>query len=132
MDDVVAVGVVQRTRDFGGDAERVGDRELFLAVQPVAERLALDQRHDVEQEVVRPIVPVAARPPTVEQRQNVRMLQVRRGFDLAQKSLGADHRGELRSQHLDRDLALVLEVLGEIHRGHAALAQLPLDAVAVT
>ena len=28
--------------------------------------------------------------------------------------------------------AMVLEVLGEIHRGHAALAQLPLNAVAVS
>ena len=48
-----------------------------------------------------------------------------------EESLGADGGGKLRSQELDRDLAGVLEVLGEIHRGHAALAQLPLEAVAV-
>ena len=41
------------------------------------------------------------------------------------------HGGELRAQHLDGDLAAVLEVLGEIDRRHAALAELPLDAVAV-
>ncbi len=59
------------------------------------------------------------------------MLQVGGDLDLGQESLGAEHRGQLRPQHLDRDLAVVLQVLGEIDRGHAALAQLPLDAVAV-
>ena len=52
VDDAVAVGVVERAGDFGGDAHRVGDRELLLAIQPVAERLALDERHDVEEEGV--------------------------------------------------------------------------------
>jgi len=47
------------------------------------------------------------------------------------EALGAEHGGELGSQHLQADLAVVLEVFGEIDRGHAALAQLPVDPVAV-
>ena len=53
------------------------------------------------------------------------------GLDLAQEALGADDGGELGAEDLDRDLAVVLQVLGEVDRGHAALADLPLDAVAV-
>jgi hypothetical protein len=63
--------------------------------------------------------------------QNVRVLQVRRGLDLGQEPLGADHRGQLGTEHLDGDLAIVLQVLGEIDGRHAALTELPLDAVAV-
>ena len=61
----------------------------------------------------------------------MRVLQGGDRLDLAEEPLGADDRGELRPQHLDRDLAIVLEVLGQIDGGHAALAELPLDAVAV-
>jgi hypothetical protein len=53
------------------------------------------------------------------------------GLDLAQEPLGADRRRELRPQHLDRDPAMVLQVPGEIDGGHAALPQLPLEAVAI-
>ena len=59
------------------------------------------------------------------------MLQVGGDLDLREEPLGAEHGAELRLEHLDRDLAIVLEVVGEIDRGHAALAELPLDAVAV-
>jgi hypothetical protein len=49
----------------------------------------------------------------------------------ARKPLGADHGGELGSQHLERNLAVVPQILGQIDGGHAALAQFPLDPVAV-
>ena len=51
VDHAVAVGVVERGGDFGGDADRVVDRKLLLARQPVAQDLALDERHDVVQRV---------------------------------------------------------------------------------
>ena len=38
VDHAVAVGVVERVGDLGGDADRVGDGELLLAVQPIAQR----------------------------------------------------------------------------------------------
>jgi len=36
--------------DFPRDAQRLVDRELFLAIEPVAERFPLDQRHDIVEE----------------------------------------------------------------------------------
>ena len=60
------------------------------------------------------------------------MLQAGGGLDLGEEALAADDGGELGVQDLDGDLAVVLEVLGEVDRGHAALAELALEAVAVT
>ena len=123
VDDAVSMGVVERTRHFGGDAHRVTDRELLLAIQSVAKAFAIDEWHDIIQEVVRL--------PRVMQRQDVRVLQVRRGLDLGEKAVGADDGRELGPQHLDGHLPIVLEVLGEVDGGHAARAQLALDPVAV-
>ena len=124
----MAVGVVERRGDFGGDPHGVGDGKLLLTAQPVAKRFPFDERHDVVEEgfSCRPTSSVAA----VEQGEDVRMLQVGDGLDLTQKPLGADHRGEFRSQHLDRDLTVVLEILRQVHRRHAPLTELALDAVA--
>ncbi len=47
-----AVRVVEGVGDGGGDAHRLVDAELGLAIQLVAERLAVDVRHDVVQESV--------------------------------------------------------------------------------
>ena len=122
VNDAVPVRVVERARDLARDPHRLVDRQLLLAVEPVAERLALDVRHDVVQEAVGGA--------GIEQREDVRVLQVRRGADLGQESLGADHRGELGPQHLDRDLAVVAKIVGEVDGRHAAGPELPKDAVA--
>ena len=47
VDDAALVRVLERFGRLAGDAERVVQRELLLAVEPVPERLALDERHDV-------------------------------------------------------------------------------------
>jgi hypothetical protein len=54
-----------------------------------------------------------------------------RDLDLTGKALRTHRGGQLRAQYLHRHSAMMFEVLGEIHRGHAALSQLPLDAIAV-
>ena len=59
------------------------------------------------------------------------MLEVGGGLDLAQEALGADDGGQFGPEHLDGDLAVVLEVLGQVDGGHAALPELPLEAVAI-
>ena len=61
--------------------------ELRLAVQPVAQRLALHERHHVEEE------PVGLA--GVEERQDVRVLELRRGRDLLHEALGAEDGGQL-------------------------------------
>ena len=70
MDDAAAVRVAQGVGYFAGDGEGVIERELLLAVEPVAERLPLDVGHDIVEEAVG----LAG----VKQRQNVWMLQVGR------------------------------------------------------
>ena len=123
VDHPSPVGVVERAGDLGGQPDRVGHRELALAGQPVAKRFTLHVRHHVVEERVRRA--------GVEERQDVRMLQVGRGLDLGEKAVRADHRGELGPEHLDGHPAVVAQVVTEVDRGHAALAQLPLQAVAV-
>ncbi len=118
VDDAVAVGVVERTRYFDSDPYRVVHRQLLLPADPVADRLALDVRHHVEEETVRF--------PAVEEREDMRMLQIGSSGDLGKEPLGADDRGQFGPQHLDRHAAVVPDVLRQVDGGHAALPELPL------
>ena len=59
------------------------------------------------------------------------MLESGGDLDLAGESLGTERSGQLGPENLHGHPPVVLQVLGEVHRGHAALAQLPLDAVAL-
>ena len=122
MDDVARVRVVERRRDLPRDGDGVVDREIALAVEPVAERLALEEGHDVEQ--------LAVGVARVEQRDDVRMAEPRGDLDLAQEALGPDGVGELGLEELDGDLATVAQVVGEIDGRHPAAADHALDAVA--
>ena len=123
VDDAVAVRIVERRGDLARDADRVVDGELLLAVEPVAQRLALDEGHDVEE--------VRVHRSRVEERQDVRVLEVRGELDLGEEPLGADHGGELGPQDLERDPPVVSEVCREIDHGHAAGADLAVEPVAV-
>ena len=123
MDHAEAVRVAERIGDFARDADRFVDRQLAVALEARAQRLAGDQRHHVVEQAVG----LAA----VEQRQDVRMLQARRGADLGEEALAAERRAQVGVQHLDGDVAIVLEIVREVHGGHAALAELAVEAVAV-
>jgi len=123
VDHAPFVGVAQRVGHLEGDMDRVLDRELRFAIEPVAERLALDEGHDVIEE------PVGFS--RVVQAEDVGMLELRGEADFAVEPLGADGGAELRVEDLDRHLAVVLDVLREEDGGHPARAELPLDAVPV-
>jgi hypothetical protein len=138
VDDAALVGVVEGGCDFLGEADGVGDGELLLAGEAVAEGLAFDVGHDVVEELgadatrsFAALRMTKVRGARVEEGQDVGMLQVRGGLDLAEEALGADDGGEFGAEDLDGDLAVVLEVVGEVDGGHAALAELALEAVAV-
>ncbi len=107
-----------------GDLDRVVDRELAFAVQPVPERFALDEGHDIEEEAVD-----RAR---VEEPEDVRVLQLGGQLDLALEPLTADGGGQVGIEDLDRHLAVVPDVAGEVDRGHPPLAELSLEQVAVS
>ena len=119
----VPVGVVERVGHLAGDPDGVPDRELPLPLEPVPQRLALDERHHVVEEAVGD--------PGVEQRKDVRVLQVRGGPDLRQEPLGPDDGGQIGPEDLDGHLPVVLAVVGEVDGRHAALAELALDLIGV-
>ena len=123
VDHPVSVRVIQCRRHRLGDFEGVADGQLLLAMQPLSQRLALHQWHDIVKKRVR-----LAR---VVERQNVRVLQVGRDLDLLQEPLGPNHRGQFRPQDLQGHFAVVFYVVREVDRSHAAGADLFLDFVAV-
>jgi hypothetical protein len=116
-----AVGIAEGVRDFAGDRDGIGNRELPFALESRPQRLAGDERHHVVQQPAR----IAA----VEQRQDVRMLEARRRSDLTQKAVGTEDRAELGVQHLDGDVPIVPGVVREVDRGHTPGTELALDDV---
>jgi hypothetical protein len=123
VDHALPVGVIERARDLAGEPHRLRDPELLFREEPVAQRLAADERHDI------PEKPVGRA--RVDQPEDVGMLQVGGGLDLLKEPLGADDRGELRAQHLEGDLAIVPLVVGQVDRRHTAGTELALDRVAI-
>ncbi len=88
MNHVVAVRVVERARNLACDPERLFDRELALAVEPLPQCRALDVGHGVVQE--------PARLTGLVQRDDVRMAELRPDLDFTQEPLGSYRRGQLR------------------------------------
>lgn len=96
---------------------------MLLAIDPVAQRLALDMRHDV--------VKHAARFTRIVNRDDVGVCETRDGLDFLKKSLGAERRGNILIENLDRDGAVVPWVTREVDRSHPASAKLVLYSIAV-
>ncbi len=121
MDHAMAVGIVECARHLRCNPDGIGDGELGLAGEPVAQALSFDERHHIEQKAVG-----LAR---IEESQNMRMLEVRRGLDLGQEALRPDDRRKLRAQHLQGDPAVMPDVMRQVDGGHAAGPDLALDRV---
>ena len=121
MHHVVVMRVPKRFSDFAGDLQRVVDRQLGLALQPVAEGFAFDERHDV--------VERSARVARIVDRQDVGMLQAGGELDLAQEPVAAEADRDLGPQRLQGDEALVARVAREVNQRHPSTAQLPIDDV---
>ena len=119
----MVVGVVEGAGGLDRDAERVVERELALAAEPVAEALALDEGHGEPE-------PASGLARIVDG-QDVGMLQPGGEADLALEPVGAERGGELGEEDLERDGAVVAEVVRQVDDGHAAAAELALDGVAV-
>ena len=109
---------------FGsGDLDALLYRELFLAIELVAQRLTLDAGHDI----IKERVGCAG----VEQRENMGMLQVGCNFDFLEEPLRTDDRRQLRMQNLDGNFAVVFEILRGIDGGHAAGTEFTLEGVTI-
>ena len=116
VDDALLVRIAKRVVHLEGDRDRVFDGQHSLAIQAIAQRLALHERHHIVEQI--------AGDARVEQPEDVGMLQLRGESDLALEPLAAERRGELRHEHLDRDFAIVLDVVREIDGGHSATTKL--------
>ena len=114
---------MQTIGHFACDGDRVGHRQLLLAIQPIAQRLAFDVRHGEPQPAVHG--------PGVEDTEDVWMLQPRGELDLLLEAIGAEARGNLVVQHLERDGPVVSEVVREVDDGEAAASELALEAVPI-
>lgn len=119
----MAVGVVEGVGHLGGDAHRFLDAQLGFPVELPAQRLAVEERHDVIQEA-----PLA---PGVEEREDVRVLELRGGRDLPEEAFRPQQCREFGAEHLDRDPAVMPEVRGEEDRRHATGADRAVDLVAI-
>jgi hypothetical protein len=119
----VAVGVRERVHHLTEDPGSIGHRKLPLARELHPERLALDKRHHVVQEVAGG----AGR----QQRDDVRVLQTRRELNFPLEALGAHASTHFRRKHLDDDLAAQARLFGEEDAAHPPAAELAPDAVGV-
>ena len=115
------VSVAQRIRHLSGKLQRVPNRQLLLAHQPIPQRLPFDIRHHVVEE--------ASSLTGVVQRQDVRVSQPSGDLDLAEEPVRPKSGRELGLQDLEGHSAMVLEVSGEVHRRHSPTAELALDRV---
>src|SRR6478672_10229676 len=121
VDDAVAVRVVERARYFTGDAERVLDRQLPLAIESRTKGFAFDVRHDVEQ--------LAVSGAGIVNGKDVRMREMRDELDLPLEALGAHREADVVAHDFHRDPAIVLEIARQVHGSHRAVAELALDLV---
>ena len=120
------VGIGQRIGHFGG--ERGGDlhRQSPLTLQPLAQGLPFDKRHD---EVRHRHAGRVGDGTGIEDGQNVGVLEPGCELDFAEKALQPLGPAELGANHLHRHRALVPKVPGQIDRRHAAGTNLALEQV---
>jgi hypothetical protein len=123
MDDALLVSMAECAAHLEGVLDCILDGEHPLAVNAIAERLALHEGHYIVEQSVGGAGVVEA--------EDVRMLELGSEFDFALKAIGTDGRGEVRVEDLDGDIAVVLKVLGQEDCGHAAAAELAFDGVPV-
>ena len=125
MHHAVLVRVRERRGDAAADAHDLADLERRPVLLALAQRLPLDERHDV--------VEPALRLARVEHGNDAGVAQQRGGANLAGETLRPYRLGDVRTQHLERHRAMgVLAVAGEIDRAHAAACDHALDVIALS
>jgi len=103
MHDAVVVRIRQRARDLSRQPHRLGDRQL-AARQPLAQRLAFDERHRVVRQPVR----LTSR----QQRDDVRMLKAGGQRDLTLEPRERHVRGQFGGQYLHDEPPMKADVVG--------------------
>jgi hypothetical protein len=129
MHHAATVRMGQRIGDLDEQPHGLADGERAITRQPLPQRLAVHERHDIVEEAGTAVgLRHLAR---IEQRQHMRMAQLGRDLDLAQEALRPERGGQLGPQHLHRHPPPVFQVLGQVHGRHPTGAYLALKAVPV-
>src|SRR4029453_7197602 len=121
VDDPVPMGVLERVGRLPSDSHGFVDANLALAIEPLAEALALDKRHREPQ--------VTVRVPRVVDAENMRMLKPCRKADLLLESLNSQGRADFRMENLEWDRPIVTEILGEKDRRKPAPSEFAFDTI---
>ena len=122
MHETMAMREVERARNLAGESHGFLDRELVLAVDSGAQRLAEHERHHVVEQSLRGA--------GVVYRKNVRMREPGGDLDLTLEALAAHGRGQLRIEDLDRDVAVDLQVARAEHDCHPAASDFANEGIA--
>ncbi len=117
------MGIGQGVAHGRGDRERLGCRQAASALEPLAQRSAVDVRHDVVKE--------SARLARVVQGEDVRVGQARRDLDLLQEPLDPEEGREPGEEDLQGDIAVVFVISGQVHGGHTTAAEHAAELVAL-
>ena len=115
------VSVSHRSNNFAGDPHDFRDRELPVAIENPAERLALHIRHYVEGQF--------AGHARLDDFGNAGVIQVRDEADFAQKPLRRQRAGVFRTEDFHRDQPIVARVGAKIDRRHPAAPKLALETI---
>ena len=117
----VCVRVRQRVGNLPDDRYHVGERQPPLALEPLLQRLAVDERHREVHEPVRRLA-------RGEQGNDVGVAKGGRHPRLAVEALDAQHRAQLRGEDLHYHAPAELRFGGKEHTAHATAGELALDA----
>ena len=124
VDDPTLVGIGEGSENIARDSNGLIKRELLLASQPIAQRPAVDEGHDVPR-----LAGCIAR---IKQRQYMRVSQLGGQVDFAEEPLRANCRGHFRMKNLQGDATPMAEVVREVHLRHGAAAELALDHISAS
>ena len=123
VDDALRMRVGESPADVAQDLSELRRRHRPASSDAVAERLAVDERHDEEHDVVDVV--------HGKDRNDVRVRQFGGGARFVQEALlERGLTGQMRLENLERHRPLECDVLREVHDSHAAAAELPLQRVA--
>src|SRR6185503_16579705 len=123
MNHSMPVRKVECRSDCAGDSRCVLRRKFPFAIDPLAKRLSLDQRHHIEEN--------SAGLARIVNRDNVRMSQARNCPYFLKKPLSAKCGGNVGVENLYGNVAVVTGIARAVNRGHSATAELVLYCITV-
>jgi hypothetical protein len=121
--DPESVSIPQGICDFFRNPKRIGERELRLPPESVAERLTFHEGHAV------PELPL--RGSGIVNGKDMGMLEASREPNLPFKALGPKTCCQVRAEHFQSNMSIVAEIMGKVDGSHSPAPKLTLEDIAV-